>query len=355
MARYLITRLSALGDVAMLLQVLYAVARANEQHEFVLLTQPLMTELLIDAPDNVEAMAIDIRGEEGKLLGLLRYAGRLRREHFDAVLDLHDVLRTKLLRAYLWMTGVPFLHLKKPRRERKHLLQHGYRSEEDAVPAMWGLYLRVFQLAGLDVPEEVPPIPRHPLLEQAFARRYPELARLDHQRVRIGIAPFASTAAKTYDLERMRAVIEALAATERFDLFLFGGRGREQKLLEEWAGGRPHVRSIAGQLDLSDELLLISSLRAMVAMDSANMHLASLVGTRVLSVWCCTHPAAGFLGIGQRLEDCLQPEGLAHRPCSIFGDNKVCRSAPATTCSTSLPPEAITQAVLALLDTSSPA
>ena len=48
MARYLITRLSALGDVAMLLQVLYAVAEANEQHEFVLLTQPFMTFVQAD-------------------------------------------------------------------------------------------------------------------------------------------------------------------------------------------------------------------------------------------------------------------------------------------------------------------
>ena len=66
-----------MGDVAMLIQVLYAVARANEQHEFILLTQPFLTELLLDAPDNVEAMAIDIRREEHSFLGLVRYAQRL--------------------------------------------------------------------------------------------------------------------------------------------------------------------------------------------------------------------------------------------------------------------------------------
>ena len=44
MARYLIIRLSAMGDVAMLIPLLYAVARANEQHEFILLTQPFFTD-----------------------------------------------------------------------------------------------------------------------------------------------------------------------------------------------------------------------------------------------------------------------------------------------------------------------
>lgn len=350
MARYLITRLSALGDVAMLLQVLYSVARANEQHEFVLLTQPFMTELLLNSPDNVEAMAIDTRGEEGNLLGLLRYARRLRREHFDVVLDLHDVLRTKLLRSYLWASGVPFLHLSKPRRERRHLLRHGYRSEADAVPPMYQLYRQVFLSAGLDVPEEIPPVAGHPLLEQAFQRRYADLATKDHQRFRLGLAPFASTPAKTYDLERMQEVLGQIAQTGRFEIFLFGGRGKEQQTLETWASRFPGVRSIAGQLDLSDELQLISTLQAMVSMDSANMHLASLMGVRVLSVWCCTHPAAGFLGIGQRLEDCIQPEGLAHRPCSIFGDNKSCRSGEDFACSHSIPASTLTQAILGLLN-----
>lgn len=349
MARYLITRLSALGDVAMLLQVLYAVARANEQHEFVLLTQPFMTELLVNSPDNVEAMAIDVRGEERSLLGLLRYGGRLHRERFDAVLDLHDVLRTKLLRSYLWATGVPFLHLVKPRRERKRLLRLGYRSAEDAVPPMWQLYLKVFQLAGLSIPEQIPPIGIHPLQLEAFERRYPDLAKVDYSRLRLGLAPFASSTSKTYDLGQMHSVLKHLAESGRFDIFLFGGRGKEQALLETWAGELPGVRSVAGQLDLSDELLLIGSLRAMVSMDSANMHLASLMGIRVISVWCCTHPAAGFLGIGQELSDCLQPIGLSRRPCSIFGDNKTCRSGADHACSRSLPPEAIISAVEQLL------
>ena len=109
----------------MLIQLLYSVARANEQHDFVLLTQPFITELLLDPPDNVEAMAIDIRNEEHSLLGLARYARRLRLEHFDAVLDLHDVLRTKLLRGYLRLFGIPTKHLAKPRKERSYAAIQG--------------------------------------------------------------------------------------------------------------------------------------------------------------------------------------------------------------------------------------
>ncbi len=41
----------------------------------------------------------------------------------------------------------------------------------------------------------------------------------------------------------------------------------------------------------------------MVSMDSANQHLASLAGTRVLTLWGATTPACGFMPYGQREED----------------------------------------------------
>ena len=44
------------------------------------------------------------------------------------------------------------------------------------------------------------------------------------------------------------------------------------------------------------ELNLMSHLDVMLSMDSANMHLASLVNIPVVSIWGATHPYAGFMG-----------------------------------------------------------
>ena len=71
------------------------------------------------------------------------------------------------------------------------------------------------------------------------------------------------------------------------------------------------------------DLQKISELELMISMDSANMHLASLVGTRVVSVWGATHYFAGFLGYGQSENDIVEITDLACRPCSVFG-NKPC-------------------------------
>jgi ADP-heptose:LPS heptosyltransferase len=66
------------------------------------------------------------------------------------------------------------------------------------------------------------------------------------------------------------------------------------------------------------EALLMSHLHVMLTMDSANMHLAALVNTPVLSIWGATHPFAGFLGWRQSLENVIQVD-MACRPCSIYG------------------------------------
>ena len=66
----------------------------------------------------------------------------------------------------------------------------------------------------------------------------------------------------------------------------------------------------------------MSHLDVMVSMDSANMHLASLVAVPVVSVWGATHPCCGFLGWHQSEANVVQLS-LDCRPCSIFG-NKPC-------------------------------
>nr|AIA95806.1 CAZy families GT9 protein [uncultured Prevotella sp.] len=60
----------------------------------------------------------------------------------------------------------------------------------------------------------------------------------------------------------------------------------------------------------------------MVSMDSANMHLASLTGTRVLSIWGNTHPYMGFLGYGQSMDDVIQDESFYRSPKFRFWKRK---------------------------------
>ena len=139
----------------------------------------------------------------------------------------------------------------------------------------------------------------------------------------IGIAPFARHGGKIYPLDKMEQVVAQLSQQEQTKLFFFGNGPEEEKTINQWCDRYPNCISFIGKTDFNGELRLISHLDAMLCMDSANMHMASLVGTPAVSVWGATSPLAGFLGWQQHMDDCIELQ-LECRPCSIFG-NKPCR------------------------------
>ena len=90
----------------------------------------------------------------------------------------------------------------------------------------------------------------------------------------------------------------------------------------------------------------MSHLDVMLSMDSGNMHMASIVDTPVVSVWGATHPYAGFLGWGQRMEDTVQID-LPCRPCSVYGDKVCMRNDYA--CMQNIAPEQIVKKVVGVI------
>ena len=70
-----------------------------------------------------------------------------------------------------------------------------------------------------------------------------------------------------------------------------------------------------------DEYALLAKCDLMLTMDSANMHLASLMGVKTVTIWGATAPECGFQGYGQS-SDCDVQLDLPCRPCSIYGERE---------------------------------
>ena len=121
----------------------------------------------------------------------------------------------------------------------------------------------------------------------------------------------------------MEEVVMLLSKQEHTKLFFFGNGPEEECIINQWCSKYDNTVSLIGKSNFNGELRLISHLDAMICMDSANMHMASLVGTPAISIWGATSPLAGFLGWRQDKADCIELP-LECRPCSIFG-NKPCR------------------------------
>ncbi|WP_165601943.1 glycosyltransferase family 9 protein, partial [Chryseobacterium contaminans] len=150
-----------------------------------------------------------------------------------------------------------------------------------------------------------------------------KLRPVSEHKTGIGFAPFAQHKGKMLPLEKSFELARLLA--QKHTVYFFGGGKKETETLESWESKIPNTKSLSGKLSLTEELQKISELEVMISMDSANMHLASLMGTRCVSIWCETHPYAGFLGFGQSEEDVVQVKDLSCRPCSVFGDKECYR------------------------------
>lgn len=313
----LVIRLSALGDVAITLPVLYPICRANPERRFVVLTRRFPAQIFdVERPDNLTVVGINTDNYKG-LGGLLRLARELRRDYrIDAVADLHSVLRSHVIDAWMRLHGIAVARIDKGRGE-KHALTSGKIHRQ--LTTTHARYKTVFHELGITARGNhftaLKPSGDSTLLgrNKGAGERW------------IAVAPFSQHKGKEYPLEKVAQVVAKLAANQGVTVLLFGGGEKEKAALAPLAAERDNVVNVAAiNHRLKDELRLMSQCDVMLSMDSANMHLASLVGLRVVSIWGATHPYCGFMGYGQSIDDAVQRTDLPCRPCSVFG-NKPCR------------------------------
>jgi ADP-heptose:LPS heptosyltransferase len=341
MSKVLIIRFSAIGDVAMTIPVVYSAAEANPDDSFTMLTQTFLMPLFINRPPNVSVMGINTRNTEKSLSGFLRYVFILRKYKFDIVLDLHCVIRSRIIDILFRLNGKRVFKLDKGRRERRFITKRPPKKIYRLRPVI-ERYADVFHAAGFYFDETfVSLYDNHPVDDAAILS-----VAGNKEGHRIGIAPFAKHKGKVYPVEKMRKVVEILSGHGDITIFLFGGRGEEKAILDRWENEYAHTGNVVGTYSLDKELLLISNLDLLVSMDSANMHFASLVGTKVISIWGATHPYAGFYGYHQH-EDLAIQVNLPCRPCSIYG-NKPCYRGD-WACMNEITPEQIVEKIVGYL------
>lgn len=337
----LVIRLSALGDVAMTIPVLYPMCRANPGTRFVMLTKKWPASMFHDRPDNLMVVGVDVKTEYKGVLGLMKLASQLRKQYdIDAVADLHNVLRARIMSLFLRLRGIPVVHLDKQRAQRRALVSH--KSQEPLTPTI-ERYREVFLKLGLAAPNgftrlyDGRALPVSPIvLDKEPGQRW------------IAVSPFSAHEGKVYPLEQMARVVELLSQRENYRLFLMGG-GKEEKLaLRKMVGKNKRVISMAEiKHGFLDEYALLGKCDLMLTMDSANMHLASLMGLKTVTIWGATAPSCGFLGYGQDAADDIQLD-MACRPCSIYGERE-CRYGDYR-CLKNMPPDEVVKRVIATIE-----
>lgn len=313
----LVIRLSALGDVAMVVPVLSVLVYTYPQLQITVLTRSFFRPLFSHLP-NVSIYEADVDGIHSGVLGLGTLARDLRDEGIDVVADLHDVLRSNVLKSIFYFYGIPFYQIDKGRAEKKALTRENNKIFKP-LKSTHERYADVFGKLGypLDLSKYTPPIKRK------LIPRIEELVGRDRKKW-IGIAPFAQHESKFYPSDLMEEVIRYFSENGKTRIIFFGGGEGEREKLEAWEERFPNTVSIVGKLRFAEELSLISNLDLMLSMDSGNAHMAAIYGIPVVSIWGVTHPFLGFKAFNQPLENCILPDldKYPKIPTSVYG-NKV--------------------------------
>ncbi|MEZ4838115.1 glycosyltransferase family 9 protein [Flavobacterium sp.] len=314
----LVIRLSAMGDVAMTVPVLRALVLQHKKVKITVVSRPFFKPFFDEIP-NVNFFAVDLQKRHKGFLGLLRLFSDLKKLNIDAVADLHNVLRSKVVRSLFALSGKKVAFTDKGRAEKKALTSLINKVFKPIKP-MVKRHLETFEKLGFSIDLINPQFPDKAILSDEILK----ITGIKNQNW-VGIAPFAQYQRKVYPLDLMQQVIDELAQNTSLKIFLFGGGNEEIKQLNQLQNNHLNVVVIAGKIKFKQELDLISNLDVMLSMDSGNAHIAAMLGVKVITLWGATHPFAGFSPFNQPIENCITAdrEKYSLLPTSIYGNKKV--------------------------------
>lgn len=314
-----VIRLSAMGDVAMTVPVIRALVQQNSGVKITMVSRPFFQPFFADIP-NVNFFAVDVKGRHKGFLGLLKLYSDLKKLNIDAVADLHNVLRSIVVRNLFALSGKKVAHTDKGRADKKALTRAQNKIFQP-VKSMVDRHVETFKSLGFFVDLSNPIFPEKAKLSKDGLK----ISGEKENQKWIGIAPFAQYDSKVYPLDLMQKVIDDLAKNQTYKIFLFGGGKNEIEQLNSLASGKENTIVVAGKLSFQQELQLISNLNLMLSMDSGNAHIAAMLGVNVITLWGATHPYAGFKPFNQPMDNCLTAnrEQYPLLPTSVYGNKKV--------------------------------
>lgn len=307
-----------MGDVAMTVPVLRAFSFQYPETKITVVSRPFFAPFFNGIP-NVSFFGVDVKERHKGFIGLLRLFSDLRKLNIDAVADLHNVLRSKVVRTLFALSGKQVAATDKGRAEKKALT----RLENKVfapVKSMFQRHVETFEKIGFKISLENPMF-----LEKAKLSK--EILEITGEKIQkwIGIAPFAQYESKVYPQDLMQNVLDGLAENNNHKIFLFGGGDAEIEKLNQLQNQHHNVIVVAGKLKFQEELDLISNLDLMLSMDSGNAHIAAMLGVKVITLWGATHPYAGFKPFNQPDDFCITADRQQYPllPTSVYGNKKV--------------------------------
>jgi lipopolysaccharide heptosyltransferase II len=291
----LILRLSSLGDIVLTTSLIVALRELYPASKIEMVIAKEYESLV---PVIGGLTRVHIFDKTTGIAGLRALRRKLNAEKFDHVLDLHNVLRTRILRRGLGKS----VSVINKRTFQRWLLVKFKIDRLKNVPDVIGRYFETAASLGVTDSGAGPVL----------------ITKSTRQKNRIAIAPGARHWNKRWPAENFAKVaLELISRGYHIDLH---GAKEDAIITKEIASNLPagHFTDYAGQLNLQEAAEKISEASLIISNDSGLAHVAGAVGTRVISIF---GPTVKQFGFAPRSANAIvmEIEGLYCRPCTAIG------------------------------------
>ncbi len=307
---YLTLRFSHIGDI-ILLSGVFNYYYEKYGHTFTLLTQKNMAELFINNPAVYEVIELEkseLRGQK-----LFSTAHKLAKTIDLPLYDAHKTLRSKIFKLFWKIEGKKsFTYEKDAFARRLFLFSKGKIRSQRLDLHVVERYAQLFEKSNTH-PQKCEIKPKVFLSEEerSFAKDFYAQRNTENKKIVI-LHPFATHEGKMWKEENWQKLYQLLLM-DYFPLVI--GKGEAYSWLQEEHNALNHY-------SLRESAALISEAECIITGDSAPLHLATSVNTRVISLFGATVKEWGFYPLGEN--DVLLQAKTGCMPCSLHGRKEHC-------------------------------
>jgi len=242
---------------------------------------------------------------------MIRLSRKLRQRRFQLAIIAHRSFRSSLI---AFLAGIP-VRVGFAESAGKWLLTYRVNRDPEAYEAARNLALIV--PFGGSVSRFLPQLPeREDELQQV--RELLDRSNLDPTRL-IALAPGSVWETKRWP-EEYWTLLAKRFETEGYHIVLVGGPSDRDLAERITSQCGEHAVNVAGKLSIPGSAELLRIARLLVSGDTAPVHLAVAVNTRVITIFGPTVPEFGFAS--PRVNDRVVGLDLECRPCAIHGGKR---------------------------------
>ncbi len=286
----LVIRFSSLGDIVLTTSFLRTLQANHPDQKIFFLTKLAFQDIISFFPVKVEPLIL--RPEQS----LIDLAGIIRRHQFEKIYDLHQNLRTQLLRI---LTFRHFYSYNKQHWRRRYICFRHIKS-----PQLHTINLYHSALALDDRPHISPP----PLLVIPEPPRSNTFCVLIH--------PGASRPTKAWPITHWIDTIQWMI-THQLKVSVIGGPAENQALNTLLHIFGKQITVYGPQLSLKNLVETIADHQLFLSNDSGPAHIAAALSIPQITIFGPTHPSLGFLP--QNLQARILSLNLPCSPCTLHG------------------------------------